>query len=203
MARKNSYYVYRPGTIFGFIGPGTVYIQNDSGNKTHRHLIIDNGQTTASSKINEFRQWFITLTGNYYYYYTSYTSREGINIKTTGSPHSSDGQLRNLFYSSSNSYYTSSSNPELTYTFPYPIKMNHLKIFPQCGSSFWTNYRVRAYLSSHKVFEEGSWTFTKGCRQGEYGKVEIRKEIDKVRKNHCITVCIAYLWLSKRGIIIR
>ena len=157
-----------------------MYIQNESGNRTHRQLIIDNGHATASSNINEFRQLFITIT-NHNYYYTSYTSREGINIKTSGSPHGSGGQLSNVFYSSSNSYYTTSSNPELTYTFPYPITMNHIRIFPLCRSGYWTNYRVRAYLGPNKTYDDGSWTVTEGCRQGKYGKVEIQNEVDKVR----------------------
>ena len=167
-----------------------MYIQNDSGNRTERQLIIDNGHVTASSNILEVRQWRITDTRNYLYSVTSYTSPEGINLRTSGPPHCSrthysscvegNGQLSHVFSGTSHFYYTTSSKPELTYTFKYPITMDHLKIFPQCSSSYWTNYRVRAYLSTSVVFEQLSWTETKFCKQGQYSKVEIHKEVDKV-----------------------
>jgi hypothetical protein len=167
-----------------------VYIQNDSGSTTQRQLIIDNGHTTASSNIIEVRQLFITDTRNYRYYVTSYTSPEGISLRTSGPPHclrvkwdgclAGNGQLSYVFSGTNHFYYSTSSKPELIYTFPYPITMDHLRIFPQCSSGYWTNYRVRAYLGSNKVFEQGLWTETELCIQGQYGKVEIQKEVNKV-----------------------
>jgi hypothetical protein len=169
-----------------------VYIQNESGNTTERQLIIDNGHTTASSNIIEVRQLVITDTKNYHYYDTSYTSPEGINLHTNGRPHCLKvtswrcsrgyGQLSHVFSGTSSFYYTTTSKPELTYAFPYPITMDHVRIFPQCSSTYWTNYRVRAYLGTNKVFEQESWTETMWCRQGQYSKVEIKTEVNKVRE---------------------
>ena len=168
-----------------------MYIQNDSGNTTQRSLIIDNGHTTALSNITEVRQLVITDTRNYRYSVMSYTSPEGINLRTNGPPYclsstssvcyQGNGQLSNLFSGTGQFYYTTSSNPQLTYTFPYPITMDHARIFPQCSSIYWTSYRIRAYLGTDKVFEQGSWTGTNLCRQGQYDIVDIRKKVSKVR----------------------
>jgi hypothetical protein len=178
--------------VFDFAGPGTVYIQNDSGNTTQRQLIIDNGHTTAFSNIIEVRKMVITDTRNYHYSVTSYTSPEGINLRTNGPPHclrvfsstcyNGNGQLSNVFSGTSSFYYTTTSKPELTYTFPYPITIDHVKIFPQCSSNYWTSYWIRAYQGTGKVFDQGSWTGTNLCKQGQYDKVDIKKKVSKVRK---------------------
>lgn len=168
--------------VLQLTGPGTVYIQDNSGNTTHRQLIVDNGHITASSNIVELRRLSITAdTSRYDYYSTSYSSFEGITVHTTSSPSWSNGRLSNVFSGANNFYYTTSHTPTLTYTFAYPVTMDHLKIFPQCGSSYWTNYRVDAYLGTNKVFDQTSWTATRLCYQGQYGQVNLQKEVDKVK----------------------
>lgn len=176
-------------------GAGTVYVQDESGNSTQRRLIIDNGHSKASSKINEIRQ--VLISGNPispHYYVTSYISRGGIEVKTTGAPWcvrtrrgvciSGSGQLSNLLSGSTSDvfYYTSSSKPVVSYTFPHPLTIDHLRVFPQCdgGTSYWTDFRVQAYLGEDVVYNQNTWTHTSFCRQGEYGEVDMDKEVDKV-----------------------
>ena len=179
-------------------GAGTVYVQDESGNSTRRRLIIDNGHSKGSFKINEIRQ--VLISGNPispYYDVVSYTSSGGIQVKTTGAPWcakkhwryprtctSGSGQLSNLLSGSTSDvfYYTSSSKPILSYTFPHPLTIDHVRVFPQCdgGTSYKTDFRVQAYLGKEVVYNQTTWTYTGFCRQGEYGKVVVDKEVDKV-----------------------
>ena len=185
-------------------GAGTVYVQDESGNATQRQLIIDNGHLGASSNIKEIRQ--VSISGNSispYFYVTSYTSPGGITLSTSGTPRcartyirdrriciSGSGQLSHLFSGSGSDgfYYTSSSTPDISYNFPYPMTVDHLRIFPQCSADYWSNFHVQAYLKNILVYSQALWTETTFCRQGQYGRVNIGKEVDKA--SHCIYIYI-------------
>ena len=164
-------------------GPGTVYVQDGSGNATRRQLTIDNGHFETSSKLNEIRQ--VVLAGNPVssnYGVTSYTSPGDILLSTSGPPYSKSGQISNLFSGTGNFYYTMTSKPTITYTFPYPLTIDHARIFPQCNSAYWTNFRVEGYLKNTVVYNQTTWTETTFCRSGQYGRDNIQKEVDKVWK---------------------
>ena len=175
-------------------GPGTVYIQDEGGNVTRRQLIIDNGHSGTSSKIDEIVQ--VQIGGNSispYFDVPSYITLEGIVLRTSGPPmcgssyhhrlcRSRSGQLSNLFSGSAfdGFYYTSSHRSDISYALPYPLTIDHMKIFPQCSYTYRSEFRVQAYLRNTLVYSQASWKDTRFCSQGQYLRVDIQKEVDKV-----------------------
>ena len=136
-----------------------------------------------------------SLSLGYPYYQTSYQAPNGIILSTTGTPYcertnSHDSKicdtdnsiLANLFLSTSSSYYTTHSNPDITYQFPLALFLEYVLIYPHCDSYHYTSYYVRIYLSNSEVAGTNNWINPTDCRQGEPSKLVVRLQVDKVKK---------------------
>ena len=130
----------------------------------------------------------------YPYYQTTYQAPNGVFLSTTGTPYcgrvnwrdsskcdTDNSLLANLFLSSSSHYYTSLSNPVITYTFPLTLFLEYMLIYPRCD--LYTSYNVRIYSNNTEVSSTNGWVNPTDCRQGEPSKLVVRLHVDKVKHN--------------------
>lgn len=136
----------------------------------------------------------------YPYYRRTYQAPNGVYLSTTGTPYcrtvnsrdsgicdTDNSLLANLFLSTSSHYYTSLSNPAITYTFPLALFLEYMLIYPHCDRYHYTSYNVRIYSNNTEVAGTNGWVNPTDCRQGEPSKVVVRLHVDKVKYN--TTVC--------------